>query len=335
LKAALLRKVGKIETDPLEIEEVERPVPAKGQILVKIDASGVCRSNLHMVEGDWVHLGVPTKYPIIPGHEISGHVAELGPGVESVKKGDRVGVQPLWTACGACEFCLTAREYLCSKREVTGESVDGGFADYILANEGHIYALPSNLDAVTAAPLFCPGITAYSAVKKAGVGPGMKLAVFGVGGVGHMALQFGKLYGADVFAVTRSDIHLELSSELGATPVDAKKDPVETLRGLGGMDASVVFAPSSLVAMQAIKATKPGGTIVMGAWGGFEDFPFYDEKRVVGTLMGSRQAMKEVISLASARKVVPVTKSYRLDEANQVLRNLKLGEVRARAVLIP
>lgn len=335
MKAALLHKVAKIETNPLKIENIETPKPGKGQILVKIEASGVCRSNLNMVEGDWVAAGVPPKYPIIPGHEIAGIVAEVGAGVESVRRNDRVGMQPLWTSCGTCEFCLTGGEYFCLKKEILGETVDGGFAEYILAYEGHTYPLPPSLDAVAAAPLFCPGVTAYGAVNKARIEPGKKVAVFGVGGVGHLVIQFARLYGADVYAVTRSDLHLTLASELGATPIDGKKDPVAELVRLGKVDSSIVFAPSSKVIMQAIRVTRPRGTIVMGAPGGIEEFPFDEEKRVVGTLVGGRQAMREVIALAAAGKVRPVTETHRLDEANQTLRSLKEGELRARVVLVP
>lgn len=335
MKAAQLHSVGKIETKPLKVEETPTPKPKRGQVLVKILASGVCRSNLHMVEGEWVGMGVPSKYPMIPGHEIAGVVAETGEGVESVKRGDGIGVSPLWTSCGNCEYCLTGREQLCWKREITGETVDGGYAQYILAQEGHTYALPGDLTPVEAAPLFCPGITAYGAVTKADLRPGRKFAVFGVGGVGHMAIKYGKFYGAEVYAVTRSDLHLALSAELGATPIDGKKDPVGQLQKLGGVDSSVCFAPSTDVAMQAVRSTKRGGTIVMGAWGGVPDYPFYDEKKVVGTLMGGRQAMREVIALASRHRILPVTETYALEQANEVLADLKQGEVKARAVLLP
>lgn len=337
MKAALLHKVGKIETEPLKIEETETPTPKRGQILVRIEAAGVCRSNLNMVEGDWVNVGVPPKYPIIPGHEIAGTVVELGPGVDSVRKNDRVGMQPLWISCGSCDLCLSGGEYFCSKREILGETVDGGFAEYIIAHIGYFYPLPSNIDAVTAAPLFCPGVTAYGAVKKAGIVPGMKVAVFGVGGVGHMAIQFARLCGADVFAVARNEPHLALASELGATPIDGgKKDPVEELVKLGKMDSSIVFAPSSKAAMQAVKSTKPRGTIVIGAPAGIEEFPFDEEKRIVGTLVGGRQATREVIALAAAGKIVAHTETHRLDEANDMLRALKEGELKkARAVLVP
>ena len=185
------------------------------------------------------------------------------------------------------------------------------------------------------APLFCPGITAYGAVTKADLRPGKKFAVFGVGGVGHMAIKYGKHYGAEVYAVTRSELHLALAEELGAIPIDAKKDPVGQLLKLGGVDSSVCFAPSTDVAMQAVKSTKRGGTVVMGAWGGIPDYPFYDEKKVVGTLMGGRQAMREVIVLAETQKILPVSETFRLDDVNDVLGSLKHGEVRARAVLLP
>lgn len=335
MRAALLHKVAKIETNPLRIEEIETPSPGRGQILVRILGSGVCRSNLNMVEGDWVNAGVPPKYPIIPGHEIAGVVAEVGEDVQSVRKNDRVGMQPLWMSCGSCEWCLTGGEYFCSKREILGETVDGGFADYILGYEGHVYPLPSELDPVVAAPLFCPGVTAYGAVKKAGIEPGKKVAVFGAGGVGHLAIQLAKLYGADVYAVTRSKVHLELASELGATPVDGNADPVAELAKLGKMDSTIVFAPSTKAAMQAVKSTKPRGTVVIGAPGAIEEFPFDEEKRIVGTLVGGRQATREVIALAAAGKLVPVTEKHSLDEANQMLNDLKNGEIRARAVLVP
>jgi alcohol dehydrogenase, propanol-preferring len=335
MKAALLHKVGKIETEPLKIEEAETPTPKRGQILVRIEAAGVCRSNLNMVEGDWVNVGVPPKYPIIPGHEIAGTVAELGEGVDSVRKNDRVGMQPLWISCGSCDLCLTGGEYFCSKREILGETVDGGFAEYIIAHEGHFYPLPSNIDAVTAAPLFCPGVTAYGAVKKAEIVPGMKVAVFGVGGVGHMAIQFAKLYGAEIYAVARSEPHLALAAELGANPIDGKKDPVGELVKLGKMDSSIVFAPSSLATMQAVRSTKPRGTIVIGAPSGIEEFPFDEEKRIVGTLVGGRKATREVLALAAAGKIVPRTEMHRLEEANEMLRAIKASELKARAVLVP
>jgi len=335
MKAAQVHKCAKIETDPVVIDDVEQPRPGRGQVLVKVDAAGVCRSNLNMVEGDWLSGGVPPKFPIIPGHEMAGTVTELGPGVETVRLNERVGLQPLWTSCGNCDLCLTGGEYWCPKNKILGETVDGCFTDYVIGCEGHVYPLPSNIDAVSAAPLFCAGVTAYGAVKKAAIEPGMKVAVFGVGGVGHMAVQFAKLYGAEVYAVARSDLHLALAHELGAVPVDGNKDPVGELVKLGRMDVSILFAPSSEAAMQAVKSTRVRGTVIMGAPAGIEAFPFDEERRVLGTLVGGRKTTKEVVALAAAGKVKAVTETHRLDEANQMLKNLKNGEVKARAVLVP
>lgn len=335
MKAAQISKCGVIETDPIKINEIDIPTPGKGQVLVKVEAAGVCRSNLNMVEGDWLNVGVPPKFPIIPGHEMAGRIAAVGEGVSSVRVNDAVGLQPLWTSCGTCDLCLTGGEYWCAKREVLGETVDGCFADYVIGFEGHVYPLPSSINAVRAAPLFCAGVTAYGAVKKAGIEPGSKVAVFGVGGVGHIAVQLAKLYGAEVFAVGRSELHLKLSSELGATPIDGNKDPVGELSKLGKMDVTILFAPSTKMAMQAVKSTKPRGTIVVGVPCSIEEFPFDEEKRVLGTLVGGRKATMEVVALAAAGKITPVTETYRLDEANDALKKLKRGALKARAVLVP
>jgi len=290
-----------------------------------------------MIEGDFVGFGVPAKLPIIPGHEIVGSIAGLGDGTGGLKKGDRVGVQPLWSACGVCEFCLSGKEEICPSKQITGETVDGGYADYMVADATHVYSLPESLQYVEAAPLFCPGVTAYGAVKKAGLGPGKRVAIFGIGGVGHMAVQLARLYGAEPVAVTRGHDHAKLAEELGAaTVVDpSEKDSDEVLRKIGPVDSSIVFAPSSSIAQLAIRATKPGGTIVIGVSATLGEFPFVLEKRIVGSLIGSRQDMKEVLNLAKTGKLKAVCESYQLEQANEVLLKLKKGEVRGRAVLVP
>jgi len=337
LKAAVLRKVAPIEVKPLNIDEVPVPALGKGQVIVEVGACGVCRSNLHMIEGDWVKHGVPAKLPIIPGHELVGKIVSVGEGVESVAKGDAVGVQPLWSSCGRCEFCLTGREELCASKNITGETVDGGYAEYVLADANHVYPVPTNMRDSEAAPLFCPGVTAYSAVKKAELNPSKRVAVFGIGGVGHMVLQFARMYGAEVVAVSRGEKHLKVAEELGASLIldPSKVDPVEELKKIGGVDSSIVFAPSSAVVEQAIKVTKLNGTIVVGVWSTLGEFPFPEEKKIVGTAIGSRQAMREVLQLAGAGRIRPVVDEFKLEDANDVLSMLKQGEVRARAVLLP
>jgi propanol-preferring alcohol dehydrogenase len=335
MKAALLRQTRPIEENPLSIEEVSIPAIGKRQVLVKVAACGVCRSNLHMIEGDWISLGVPAKSPIIPGHEITGRVAKCGNDVDAIKEGDRVGIQPLWSTCGKCEFCLTGRENICASKQITGETVDGGYAEYMVADADNLYRLPENLKDSEAAPLFCPGITAWGAVKKAELRVGKRVAVFGVGGVGHMVIQFARLFGADVVAVSRSNRGLTLAKELGASElVDiGKGDREEWLEKIGPVDSSIVFAPSTDLAQLAMTATKPGGTTVIGVSVELGQMPFVQEKRVVGTVIGSRHDY-EVLRLASGGKIKPFCDEFPLQMANSVLKMLKRGEIRARAVLV-
>lgn len=334
MRAAVLHTLTAIENGPLAMRDVPDPEPGLGQVVLQVAACGVCRSNLSMIEGDWASGGTPSHLPIIPGHEVVGTVAAVGDGVEHLAVGDRVGVQPLWSTCGYCEFCLSGREQLCQTKQITGETVDGGFAELMLATAAHTHPLPDGLAFEEAAPLFCPGITAYGAVTKAGLGPGKSVAVFGVGGVGHIVLQLAGLWGARVYAVSRGAEHLALAGELGAVAVDASAaDPAKVLQEAGGVDAAIVFAPSDAVVAQAVQATKPGGVIVLGVFAGIGDVPFPLEKTVVGSLLGTRQQMREVLDLAAAGKIKAHCDVYGLEDAQAALTALKRGEVRARAVL--
>lgn len=335
MKAVVLDRHAPIEEGPLRLTERDRPVPGYGQVLVRVTACGVCRSNLHMIEGDWV--GVPSSFPIIPGHEVVGRIEEVGPGVDWLQTGERVGVQPLWSTCGHCRYCLTGRDSLCQSKQITGESLDGGYAEFMLSEAAHTYVLPANLDDAEAAPLFCPGISAYGAILKAHISPSSSLAVFGIGGVGHMVVQIARLFGADVVAVARGANHLALAEELGSTRIiDASEiDPGEELARSGGVDASIVFAPSSVAVAQAIRGTKPGGIIITGVNADVGRLPFADEKTIVGSILGSRQQMRDVLEMAAAGKIRPVIESHPLHEAQETLSRLKRGEIRGRAVLVP
>lgn len=335
MRAVLLETPGPIDGHPLRVTDVDTPKPGPGQLLVKVSACGVCRSNLHMVEGDWLPSN-PAFTPIIPGHELVGTVADLGPAVTTFATGDRVGVMPLWSTCMRCELCLTGREQLCQSKHITGETVHGGYAEYVLAVAEHTYAVPDNLGDAEAAPLFCPGITAYGSVAKAELSPTRSVAVFGIGGVGHVVLQMAALYGGEVVAVTRSQEHRDLALEVGATRVvDATNgDPGEKIANQGGVDATIVFAPSSASVRQALTATKPGGIVIVGVNAELGALPFADEKTVVGSLLGSRFEMQEVLRLASEGKLRTITETHDLDQAEKVLRRLKDGKVRGRAVLL-
>lgn len=334
MKAVLLDAPAPFDQNPLRITDMPTPEPGPGQVLIRVSACGVCRSNLHMIEGEWP--GVPTFTPIVPGHELVGRVAGVGEGVTSFAEGDRVGMQPLWSTCGRCEYCLTGRDPLCRTKEITGETVHGGYAEYVLSVADHTYLLPDGLDDAEAAPLFCPGITAYGAVAKAGLGPGRTVALFGVGGVGHMVLQMAVLQGANVTAVSRGKEHLDLASELGASRgLDATaEDPGQVLAAEGGVDASIVFAPSSTSMRQALQATKPGGTVVVGVNVEVGGLPFAEEKTIVGSLLGNRQQMREVLDLAAAGRLRSVVETFSLDQATEALGRLKSGSIRARAVLL-
>jgi propanol-preferring alcohol dehydrogenase len=335
MKAVLLHTPGPLDSHPLHIADVDVPEPGPGQLLVQVRACGVCRSNLHMVEGDWLPAN-PAFTPIVPGHELVGTVAALGSGVTTFAVGDRVGVMPLWSTCMRCEFCLTGREQLCQTKQITGETVHGGYAEYMLSVADHTYAVPDGLSDAEAAPLFCPGITAYGSVAKARLNASRSVAVFGIGGVGHVVLQMAALSGAEVVAVSRSQQHRELALEVGATRVVDPGDGQagELIARQGGVDAAIVFAPSDTSVREALTAVKPGGTVIVGVNAHLGALPFAEEKTVVGSLLGSRYEMQEVLRLASERKLQTVTETYDLDQAPEVLRRLKDGQVRARAVLV-
>lgn len=333
MQAMQLDHVGKIETHPLHLREVDKPKPGPGQLLMKVTACGVCRSNLHTIEGDWIENGVPAKSPIVPGHEVVGTVAELGEGVSEFKVGERIGVQPLWWTDLSCEYCLTAREHLCPKKEITGESVDGGYAEYMLAYADHTYHLPDNIKDAEAAPLFCPGITAYHAVQKAELSPGKTVALFGMGGVGHMVIQFARLAGADVITVARGERHRALAMELGSVRAIEPSEVAELTKA-GGVDAAIVFAPSDEMLAQAYAVVKAGGIIVNGAASNPGSLSFGEEKELRGSVIGPRHHMKEVLRIASEGKIKVVVETFPLKDAEVALTRLKQGDIEARAVLV-
>lgn len=335
MKAMSLFTPGPIGTHPMRLGELPDPQPAAGEVVIRVRSCGVCRSNLHMVEGDWVGNGVPAFSPMVPGHEVVGVIEQIGDGVDTVHVGDRVGVQPIWSTCGYCEYCVSGVEELCQTKLITGETVNGGYAELLLAKAAYIYRIPNGLDDVAAAPLLCPGITGYGAVAKAHLTPARSAAVFGIGGVGHVALQFARLTGAHTIAVTRSADRRDLARELGADRAIPLDGAGAALAGEGGVDAALVFAPSHAAVAEAIKATKPGGTIVLGVNAEVGPLDFSVEKTVVGSLLGTREMMREVLNLAAAGKVHVEARAMPLAEANEALEQLAAGSVRGRLVLTP
>ncbi|KIE59013.1 zinc-dependent alcohol dehydrogenase [Methylacidiphilum kamchatkense Kam1] len=336
MKAVLLTKPSPLEENPLILQQVDLPRLKEDEVLIRTEACGVCRSNLHMIEGDWIERGVPAKLPIIPGHEIVGTIEEVGSRVSQFKKGDRVGLQPLWSSCGRCSYCRTGREQLCPFKEITGETVDGGYAEFVVGKEDFLYPIPDSLSAAEAAPLFCPGITAFHAIQKAGPLVGKRVAIFGIGGVGHMAVQFACLAGATVIALSRNPKHLQIAKELGAHDcIDANDSQrLEKLKKEADIDCAVVFAPSNAVAQQAISLVKPGGKIVLGVNALLGEFSFVEEKVILGTVIGPREEMKEVLRLAAEGKIKAISQIFTLEQAPEALLKLKKGEILSRAVLV-
>lgn len=224
MKAAVVHEFGK----PLVIEEVPIPVPGDGQILVKVEACGVCHTDLHAANGDWP---VKPNPPFIPGHEGVGYVVKVGPNVKHIKEGDRVGVPWLYSACGHCEYCLDAWETLCLKQENTGYSVNGSFAEYVVADADYVGILPDNVGFVEIAPVLCAGVTVYKGLKMTDTKPGDWVVISGIGGLGHMAVQYAKAMGLNVAAVDIDDAKLDLAKRLGAsvTVNAAKTDPAAAL----------------------------------------------------------------------------------------------------------
>jgi len=337
----VLSELGPIETNPLKLTEIDRhEIQRPNELLIKIEACGVCHSQLHGIEGDWKDLGIPPMLPTVPGHEVVGKVVEIGKNVTKFKVGDRAGISPLLESCMKCQYCKEGNEHLCESMQVLGESLKGGYAEYVTVTEDFATKIPETMRPEYAAPLFCAGVTAYKAVKASEPSKNKKIGIFGIGGVGHMAVQFAILEGADVIAISRNKKHLEIAKKLGASITitydqDQEKFLQELKEKVGLLDAAIVFAPADIVTNTAIKAIKKGGLVVIGTIGKISNFVAFEEKTIRGTLIGSRNDMKEVIRIANEKNIKVFSEVYRLEQANEVLAKLKTSEIEARAVLVP
>ena len=334
MKAAIVREFGK----PLVIEEVPVPRPAAGDILVKIEACGVCHTDLHAAEGDWP---VKPNPPFIPGHEGVGHVVAVGAGVRHVKEGDRVGIPWLYSACGYCEHCLGGWETLCESQQNTGYSVNGGFAQYALANAGYVGHLPAQIGFIEIAPVLCAGVTVYKGLKVTDTRPGDWVVISGVGGLGHMAVQYAKAMGLNVAAVDVDEDKLRLARQLGAlvTVNAATTDPAAYLKKeIGGAHGALVTAVSPKAFEQAIGMVRRGGTVSLNGLPPGQ-FPLdifgmvLNGITVRGSIVGTRLDLQESLDFAAMGKVKATVASDRLENINDIFARMHKGQIEGRIVL--
>ena len=341
MRAMVLSECAKIETNPLKSTNIDKhQIERPNEILLKIEACGVCHSQLHGIEGDWKHIGIPASLPIVPGHEVVGEIVEIGKDVTKFKIGDRAGITPLLEACKKCQYCDEGKEYLCESSKITGETLKGGYSEYITVTEEFATKVPDGMKSEYAAPLFCAGITAYKAVKAAEPKINKKIGIFGIGGVGHMAVQFAKIEKCKVIAFSRTQNHLDVAKRLGAMDTMIfSKEQEEFLSKLkerhGLLDAAIVFAPADIVTDTAIKSVKKGGIIVIATVGENPEFSAFEEKTIRGTLIGSTKDMEQVIKICNKNNIEVIYETFPLEKANEALQKLKDSKIEARAVLVP
>jgi propanol-preferring alcohol dehydrogenase len=322
---------------PLRIEEIAKPEPGPGEVVVKVETCGVCHTDIHAAHGDWPVKPTP---PFIPGHEAVGIVERVGPQVRGVSEGDRVAVPWLGWACGACEYCASGRETLCPNQEMTGYTIDGGYAEYVKANASFVGRVPEGVDPLDAAPLTCAGVTTYKAVKVSGARSSDLVAIYGIGGLGHMALQYARIAGASVAAVDVIDSKIDLARQLGAEHVvnSAVEDPVDAIQALGGADVAIAVAVSPAAFEQAFKSLKPGGTLVFVAMpaDNFMKLPIFETVlhgiTVVGSIVGTRVDLAETLQLHAEGRTRVVRESRQLEQVNEAFEQIEKGQVDARLV---
>ena len=335
MKAAVVEQFG----NPLVVQGWDIPAVGPGQILVKTEACGVCHTDVHAWNGDWP---VKPALPFIPGHEAIGRVVAVGLGVTVVKEGDRVGVPWLYSACGHCEYCLSAWETVCAQVQYGGYTKNGGFAEYILADPNYVAHIPSGLTPTEAAPLICAGVTTYKGIKETGARPGQWIAISGIGGLGHLGIQYALAMGLQVCAIDVDDGKLAHARKLGAQlAINARTgDPVAAVKqGTGGGAHGVLITAPSLAAFkQGVGMTRKRGTCVLvGLPPGKFPTPLFDVVAncitIRGSLVGTRQDMVEALAFAAGGRVRADIELQPLSAINQVLGRLQHGEVASRVVL--
>lgn len=332
MTVAVARKPG----SPLALEARPVPTPGPGQILIRVKACGVCHSDLHIVDGDWDFVPMPR----VPGHEAVGVVAATGADVSRLKVGDRVGMPWVYSSCGTCRLCLAGEESLCPAHDSTGVTVDGGYAEFLVAPENHATRIPDEISFEMAAPLFCAGLTVYKAVKVAAVRPGELVAVQGIGGLGHLAIQAAKIWGARVVALTRSAERAEIAETLGADDVVVGSFEAQgkAMVKMGGADVILQTGSGQDAARALIPALADRGRFLLlsGGPGQVSITPFDligKRAAIFGSAVGNRSDLIETLAWGAAGRLRSIIETYPLRNVNEALDRLRLGKVQIRAVL--
>ena len=322
----------------LRIEDRPVPEPGPGQVVVRMETCGICHTDIHAAHGDWPIKPTP---PFVPGHEGVGIVERLGSGVAHLAEGERVAIPWLGYACGHCEFCASGRETLCLEQHDSGYTVDGAYAEYACADADFVGRVPEGLDPLDAAPLTCAGVTTYKAVKVSGARSSDLVAVFGIGGLGHLALQYARIAGGTVAAVDLYDTKLQLARDLGAehTVNAATEDPAEYIQALGGADQAIVLAVSPTACEQAYRSLKRGGTLVLVGLPADNSFrlPIFETVlqgiTVTGSIVGTRVDLAETFQLHQEGRTRVVRGSRKLEDVNDAFEEIEKGAVDARLVI--
>jgi propanol-preferring alcohol dehydrogenase len=323
---------------PLAIEQVPVPTPARGEVLIRLVTSGVCHTDLHAARGDWP---VKPTLPFIPGHEAVGDIVALGPDVRGLAVGDRVGVPWLYSACGRCEFCITGRETLCERQRNTGYSVNGGYAEYMIARADFVGRIPADMDPALAAPVLCAGVTTYKGLKETEARPGQWVVISGIGGLGHLAVQYARAMGLRVIAVDIAADKLELARRLGAEFVVNAHDEdaaAAVQRLVGGAHAALVTAVSTSAFDTAVRLLRRGGTCVLvGLPPGEFPTPIFEVvlKRITirGSIVGTRADLYEALDMAARGNIEVAYETRALEEINDIFADLEEGRITGRIVL--
>lgn len=330
MKSMVLHQTADVSGNPLQLHERPTPIPKAGQVLVKIHVCGVCRTDLHVVEGELPDIALP----IIPGHQAVGTVVQLGTGVSEMAVGDRMGIAWLQGTCGQCEFCISGRENLCLKALFTGYQVDGGYAEYAVVPARFAYPIPPVFSDDEAAPLLCAGIIGYRALRLSSIQPGQRLGLYGFGASAHIAIQIARHWGCQVYVSSLKPEHQKLARELGAVWVGgASEIPPDKLHG------SIIFAPAGELVPPALRALERGGTLALA---GIHMSPIpsldYDrdvfgERVIRSVTANTRQDGIDLLREAAAIPIKPHTVRFPLEEANRALQELKAGSFQGAAVL--